>query len=62
MREAAADFTDIVRANRSRFPTGVVHSFTGSREEAMALVAEGTGFHPNSDTTTEKARLRILVP
>lgn len=32
-RATGNDFVDIVRANRGRFPTGVVHSFTGTMEE-----------------------------
>ena len=32
-RATGNDFVDIVRQNRSRFTTGVVHSFTGTIEE-----------------------------
>lgn len=42
MREAASDFTAMIRAHRSRFSHGVVHSFTGSLQEATDLIAEGT--------------------
>lgn len=38
LRNAAADFIEIVARNRERFPTGVVHSFTGTRQEAEALL------------------------
>lgn len=41
MREAASDFTAMIRAHRSRFSDGVVHSFTGSLQEATDLIAEG---------------------
>jgi TatD DNase family protein len=32
-RNTGTDFYDIVSANRSRFPGGIVHSFTGTQEE-----------------------------
>ena len=38
MRAAADDFHDIVSRNRQRFSGGVVHSFTGTREEAKQLL------------------------
>ena len=38
MRAAADDFYDIVSRNRQRFSGGVVHSFTGTREEAKQLL------------------------
>lgn len=38
MREAASDFADIIKRNRSRFSTGVVHSFTGTAEEAKQMI------------------------
>lgn len=38
MREAASDFADIIKRNRSRFTTGVVHSFTGTAEEAKQMI------------------------
>jgi TatD DNase family protein len=39
MRAAAEDFTAILVRNRRRFTAGVVHSFTGTAEEAEALIA-----------------------
>jgi len=39
MRSAADDFIEIVRRNRTRFTKGVVHSFTGSIEDAKKLLA-----------------------
>ena len=39
MRAAAEDFTEILLRNRHRFTAGVVHSFTGTAEEAEALLA-----------------------
>ena len=37
-RATGTEFIDIVRANRHRFSTGVVHSYTGSIEEMKALI------------------------
>ena len=39
MRAAAEDFTEILTRNRHRFTAGVVHSFTGTADEAEALLA-----------------------
>lgn len=36
-RATDADFLNIIRENRQRFSTGVVHSFTGSPEEAKEI-------------------------
>ena len=38
MREAFEDFYTIVSENRARFGTGVVHSFTGTIEQAKQLI------------------------
>lgn len=38
MRDAAADFISIVSQNRHRFRHGVVHSFTGTADEARQLL------------------------
>jgi len=37
-RNTGNDFYDIVKKNRSRFTTGVVHSFTGTPEEIKQIV------------------------
>lgn len=39
MREAAADFCDILDHNKSRFFAGVAHSFTGSAEDRDKLLS-----------------------
>lgn len=39
MRECASDLIEIIKRNRSRFSTGVVHSFTGTLEEAKELIS-----------------------
>lgn len=38
MRDAAQDFCDIVGRNRHRFDKGVVHSFTGTADEAKQML------------------------
>jgi len=38
-RNTAGDFVRVVRENRNRFSTGVVHSFDGSLEELRALLS-----------------------
>ena len=37
-RATGNEFIEIVRANRSRFTTGVVHSFTGTLEEMQQII------------------------
>lgn len=37
-RNTGDDFYNLVRKNRDRFTTGVVHSFTGSIEEIKQIV------------------------
>jgi TatD DNase family protein len=37
-RSTGGDFTRIIKENRHRFPSGVVHSFTGTAEEAKDFV------------------------
>ena len=37
-RATGREFTEIVKANRHKFPTAVVHSFTGDLQEMRDLV------------------------
>ena len=37
-RATGDEFNNIVKANRHRFPTGVVHSFTGTLDEMKAIL------------------------
>ncbi|KOM39120.1 hypothetical protein LR48_Vigan03g250200 [Vigna angularis] len=39
MREAAADFCEIVEKNKDRFTAGVTHSFTGSMDDSIKLLS-----------------------
>ncbi|KAK6188785.1 hypothetical protein SNE40_004892 [Patella caerulea] len=39
-RNCAEDFLDIIKRNRDRFTGGVVHSFTGSKEEAATILSQ----------------------
>lgn len=39
MRAAAADFSEIVNRNKSRFLAGVAHSFSGSAEDRDKLLS-----------------------
>ena len=38
MRSAINDFVKIVKENRKKFPTGVVHAFEGNRLELKRLL------------------------
>jgi TatD DNase family protein len=38
-RATSGAMVDVLKANRGRFTTGVVHSFDGDAEEAAAIVA-----------------------
>lgn len=40
-RNCETEFLSVVRENRKRFPTGVVHCFTGSQAELKVLVELG---------------------
>ncbi|ETI47160.1 hypothetical protein, variant 4 [Phytophthora nicotianae] len=40
-RNTGGDFYDMISKNRSRFSNGVVHSFTGEKEEMLKLVELG---------------------
>ena len=65
MRAAAEDFTDVVLRNRHRFSAAVVHSFTGTAEEADALLAiEGVyiGINGCSLRTSESLEVAKNLP
>ncbi len=63
-RATGMEFVDIVKANRHKFPTGVVHSFTGTLEEMKELVDMGLyiGINGCSMKTDENCELVKQVP
>jgi TatD DNase family protein len=63
-RNTSGDFGAIIRKNRGRFSTGVVHSFTGTLEEMRDYVAQGLyiGLNGCSLKTPENIEVSKLVP
>jgi len=63
-RNAHDDFIDIVTRNRRRFSTGVVHSFTGTIEEAKKILDLDLfiGFNGCSLKTAENLKVVEFVP
>jgi len=63
-RATGMEFADIVKANRHKFSSGVVHSFTGDKEELEALCAMGLyiGINGCSMKTAENMEIVKLVP
>lgn len=59
-RNTGKDFYDIVRANRSRFPGGVVHSFTGTAEELAEILALDLYVGINGCSLRDAASLEIV--
>jgi TatD DNase family protein len=47
-RNAREDFLRIIKANRKRFSTGLVHCYTGGLEELQELINEGMYFSVNA--------------
>jgi len=64
MRECADDFLTVVRRNRHRFGLGVVHSFTGSFEEAEKIMELGLyiGVNGCSLKTAENVEVVARIP
>jgi TatD DNase family protein len=63
-RNTVGDFAAVIRKNRGRFSTGVVHSFTGTLEEMQEYVAQGLyiGLNGCSLKTSENIEVAKLVP
>ncbi|KAI8870105.1 Mg-dependent DNase [Ramicandelaber brevisporus] len=64
-RSAADDFIEIVKRNRHKFTTGVVHSFTGTLEEAMRMIDEldlYIGLNGCSLKTSENVEVAAKIP
>lgn len=59
-RNTGNDFYDLVKANRHRFPSGVVHSFTGSKEEIQQIVELDLFVGINGCSLKTKENLEIL--
>lgn len=63
-RNTGGDFGRIVRENRSKFSTGVVHSFTGTMEEMQSYVDMDLyiGINGCSLKTEENVRVACAIP
>ncbi|EDK31409.2 deoxyribonuclease TATDN1-like protein (macronuclear) [Tetrahymena thermophila SB210] len=59
-RNTGNDFFDIVRRNRKRFPTGVVHSFTGTEEELKQILELDLYVGINGCSLRDEASLEIV--
>ena len=60
-RNAAADFSRLVRRNRNRFSTGVVHSFTGAWDEAEELIDMGLYIGINGCSLKTQENLDVVA-
>lgn len=63
-RNTGGDFLDIIKRHRSRIPGGVVHSFTGTAEEAKAYLDLGLfiGINGCSLKTEDNCRVASTIP
>jgi TatD DNase family protein len=63
-RSTDGDFVKIIKENRSRFPGGVVHSFTGTKEELQEFIDMDLyiGLNGCSLKTQENLDVAKLVP
>jgi TatD DNase family protein len=63
-RNTRGDFAAIIRANRQRFSTGVVHSFTGTLDEMREYIAQDLyiGLNGCSLKTKDNIDVAKLVP
>lgn len=59
-RNTEGDFVRIVRENRDKFSTGVVHSFTGDKEELDQLVELGLYIGVNGCSMKTEENLEIV--
>ena len=63
-RNTGNDFYDIVKKNRNRFTSGVVHSFTGSKDEVKQIIELGLfiGLNGCSFKTAENLEVVKTIP
>jgi len=63
-RNTGNDFFELVEANRSRFPGGIVHSFTGTEEELQRCLKLDLfiGVNGCSLKSEENIRVASLIP
>ncbi|KAJ2958779.1 hypothetical protein NQZ79_g5695 [Umbelopsis isabellina] len=63
-RNTGSDFNDMIRANRTRFKGGVVHSFTGTMQEMTDLIELGLfiGINGCSLKTEENIEVVKAIP
>jgi TatD DNase family protein len=59
-RSTRGDFARIVRENRHKFPTGVVHSFTGDVEELKELLDMGLYIGVNGCSLKTEENLQMV--
>ncbi|KAG7384798.1 TatD DNase [Phytophthora boehmeriae] len=60
-RNTGEDFYEMIAKNRSRFSEGVVHSFTGSKEEMLKLVELGLYIAENLDCVKAIPLDRLMI-
>ncbi|KAI9207036.1 deoxyribonuclease TATDN1 [Polychytrium aggregatum] len=59
-RNTGGDFLDMIAKNRHRFTTGVVHSFTGTIEEALAYIQQGLYIGLNGCSLKTEENLAVV--
>lgn len=59
-RNTGSEFYDIVKANRKRFTTGVVHSFTGNEEELNKILELDLYVGINGCSLRDEASLELV--
>jgi TatD DNase family protein len=59
-RNCEKDFVRIVKENRNRFSTGVVHSYTGTKSELKELVDMGLYIGVNGCSLKTKENLEVV--